>query len=367
MGNFLRLRKNYFLGIDFGTSSIKVVELCYKDQSVHLSNYGWLELPDRTISKEKSIKKEKTTSSELSRKAKALKFLLRKMKIKSGAANVSICSYKGLIVFLNMPNVKESELAKAIEFEATKYIPTPIKDVFLSWDIVSRQKSNNKVLGEKEQRTNMQILLVAAPKKEVKKFEQIVEKVDLDVNSLELDIFSLGRSLARSKEKVYLIVDMGAKVTNIILMDSGTIKINHSLNVGGDEITKEISSAMNISWSRAEKFKKNSENILNNKDIPLRVTLNIIINEIGKVLALHKKNNGTKVETVVISGGVAQIKDADKYFTSKLNLLTILGNPWDKIIIADQKITDKSFEIASIFATATGLALKGIEQYRRDK
>jgi type IV pilus assembly protein PilM len=371
MGNFFGLRKNYFLGIDFGTSSVKVVELCYKKNSVYLSNYGWADFF------EKNSKQKTKTSIEY--KSKILKTLLRRMKLKAGAADISICSYKGLVVFLNMPNVKESELAEAVKFEASKYIPMPIEEVFLSWDVVSRQKNEktinrmeafNKKRDDKkeEERSNMQILLVVAPKNEVKKYEKIVEKVDLDVDSLELDIFSLGRSLAKSKDgKKNLIVDMGAKVTNIILVDDKVIKINHSLNTGGNEITKDIAAALNISWSRAEKFKKSSADILNNEEISLKITLNNIINEIKKVTTLYRKNNEGKINSIIISGGMAQIKGADKYFFKKLGLPTVLGNPWEGLIIDEKKIAEQSVKIAPIFSVATGLALKGVEQYRRNK
>ena len=134
MLEFLKGKKNHFIGIDFGTSAIKVVELSYRDQQIYLENYGIVELNFDGQSERSDADNASSYEQKLN---DALRTLVKKMGLKNGSQSyVSIPGFSGLITIIELPEMQQEELAKAIQFEAHKYIPSSLDEVAMSWEIV---------------------------------------------------------------------------------------------------------------------------------------------------------------------------------------------------------------------------------------
>lgn len=365
------LSKNYFLGIDFGTSSIKIVELEYKNGSSFLSNYGWIEIPQKKKASDFEIKNDSEDETE---KIQLLRKLLAEMKVKSKSAYIAMGSFKGLSAMITVTDIHEDNLEDVIRAEAGKYIPVSLDEVYLSSDIVSKrtekgEKSNTegkKFLGKGEKET-VDVLLVAAPKDDVHKYERIVEESGLKVASLELDIFSASRSLVGDNLGKFLIIDIGAKVTNIVLVDKGIIRTNRNINVGGDEITKNIASNLNVSWDRAEEFKKKNDYLKEEGKTMVLPMLNLIANESKRLAELVSVGNNLSkpLNKIILVGGGSDVSGIVNVFSDILNGEVVMGNPFERIIIENDVIKANIDKIALKFPVAAGLAIKGVESYKR--
>ena len=134
-------KKNRFIGIDFGTASIKVVELSYKNQKPYLENYGWFDLAG--ISQPVDPNNQKLESYEDKFKA-ALQGLVKSLNLDGSHVHVAIPGFAGLVVLIEFPEMKKEEIDKAIEFEAHKYIPTSVEEVSISWEIVKKEGRSQK-------------------------------------------------------------------------------------------------------------------------------------------------------------------------------------------------------------------------------
>lgn len=361
MFDFFKSKKNYFLGIDFGTSAIKIVELAFKKQKAHLVNYGWADIGFIPEAKSNELK----LLSYDDKLRIYLRNLLLKMKPKINAAYVSMPGYIGLITLLELPNMKPEELERAIQFEARKYIPTTLNEVALGWEIVAK-KDNSSVLVQKGMPAKIQVLMVAAPKKEVTRYEDVVEGAKISIKALELETFSLVRSLVGDDPGTYLVIDIGAKSTNVILVGKGIIKANRNIDIGGNEITATIAESLNISRTRAESFKKEEKDLLNSKESAIIMpTLEFIANEAQRIIGSFKENSReTRIDGVILSGGSAKLIGIAEYFTKMLNLSTQVGQPWKKIVV-DPKIAPVIDKISTSYSVAVGLALRGVEEYKR--
>ena len=139
MFELFKTNKNHFIGIDFGTSSIKMVELSYTNQQTCLENYGFVNLD-----LENHSSPSKQGSLELSLNT-SLKKLIAKMNLKSLKAYISIPGFSGLVTIIELPNMSEAELAKAIQFEAHKYIPSSLDEIAMSWEVIERDAEASKV------------------------------------------------------------------------------------------------------------------------------------------------------------------------------------------------------------------------------
>ena len=361
MVSIFGFKKNFFTGVDFGTSAIKVVELTYKDQKVHLSNYAWADL-SAVASRETMEQRILSYDDKLKL---YLETILERMKLKSDSAYVALPAFIGLLALLELPEMRPDEMEKAVQYEARKYIPTSLSDVSLGWEIVKRE-DDTSVLVKKDSRGKVKILMVAAPIKEVDRYEKIVLSTRLKINALELETFSLVRSLIGDDQGTFLLIDIGARITNIILVDRGIILSNRSVNIGGNEITSSIAESLKIARSRAEAMKMEKRDILNSKESALVLPpLELIINEAQRMMLTGVSNFGKKtIDSVILSGGCAKMTGMEEYFSRMLRVPTMAGKPWQKII-TDARLASDIEKMGTSFSVALGLALRGVEEYRR--
>jgi type IV pilus assembly protein PilM len=364
--------KKYFLGVDIGTSSIKIVELELGGNKPVLSNYGWVSLEE--------LIKEKDS---LALWKKYISKIIQEGKFKGRDAYVSIPSSGSLITLIEFPGMEREDLDQAIRFEAHKYIPVPLEEVVLSWDVIGsvgtektteipRQESDKGLINNSQQKEivplrKVQVLLVAAPKIKVEKYEELIKEVDLELKSMEIEGFSMTRSLIGNDQGNFIIVDMGARVCNIILAEKGIIKVNRNISSGGLDITRAIAKSLNIEEPRADNLKIKGENLITGESKMTFPSMEVIINEIKRIIEAYYRNNGkNKIDSLIISGGTANLKGIVEYFQNSLGIKTIIGNPLSRIEyprILDPKLN----ELKARFSVAVGLALKGVEESLKKK
>lgn len=353
-------KKNHFVGIDFGTSYIKIVELSYHDQKAYLENYGVVDLAMITQAND-----GKTLPYE-ERMIGCLKDLVKSMEMDMKDVMVSIPGFTGLVTLVEFPEMKDDEIDKAIQYEAHKYIPTSLDEIVMSWEVVGKKtESPSPMLANATTNRKVQVLLVAAPKKEIAKYEHLVNGAGLDVKAIELETFSIARSLVGDDAGSYLIVDIGARATNIILVEKGIVRVNRNVDAGGNEITNTIADSMNISKQRAEILKKGGKDLVNGRESIVIPVLELIAGESLRILnSYREKNRDVKIDQVIISGGTSRMKGVTEYFTNTIGINAIAGNPWRRIGY-DNELTKMIEDIGSSFSVAIGLALRGIDEYKR--
>jgi type IV pilus assembly protein PilM len=364
---FKKAKKNHFIGIDFGTSSIKVVELSYENQKAKLENYGIVDL-DCDNSEEQNCN---TGASSYEQKLNAaLKGLILKMNLKSGSnAYVSIPGFSGLITVIELPDMEKDELAKAIQFEAHKYIPSSLDDVAMSWEIVDHSDTTSSLSQQlgKTGGKRIKVLLVAAPKKDIEHYDRLVSGVNFEVSAIELETFSIARSLVGDDTGTFFIIDIGSRATNMILLEKGVVMVNRNIDAGGSEVTTSIADAMSVSRQRSEIFKKGDKDIINGTESALIIpVLELIAGESKRILNAYKeKNKNLRIDGVFLSGGTSKMKGLEEYFSRHLDCQVTIGNPWRKIA-SDEKVAPLIEKLGVSFSVALGLALRGVEEYKRE-
>jgi len=347
---FFSLRKSTFFGIDFGTSSIKAVELTLEKGNPKLLNYGEVDL---TSIEKGAIPEGRSYDEEI---VLYLRALLEKLHPKTDSVSVAMPAFIGLTALIEFPEMKQDELEEAVQFEAHKYIPSSLDDVALSWEIVGfKPRKNEQAPGE------MEILLVAALKNEVARFQSYVEKAGMKMDFLELETFSLVRSIIGKKLGIYLIIDIGSRATNLVLVEDGLVKMTRNLDAGGKEITRSLCEGLNITPERAESLKKSNKDFLNFPESALVFpTLQMVSSEGLRMLEAYKiKNPEKKCSGVVLSGGAGQMSGLQTYYSKIFNLPVEQGNPWQRITYDPKKSPVET--LGASFSVALGLALVGID------
>lgn len=349
--------KPHFLGIDFGTSYIKAVELTLKNDLPVLVNYGYVEM---TFTEGKNAifpaqSPEKMIPAYLSALLKAVKPISKKV-------SLAIPGFSGLITLIELPLMKAEELEQAIPFEAHKYIPSPLEEVAFSWEVVSDHSFEGNPSGKK----TMEVLLVAALRKEVAKYEHYIAESGLAVDLLELEVFSLVRGVAGGKSGTGIIVDIGSRATNLVLFRDGNVRLNRSINTGGNEITSTLEESYHVSWERAEELKCGTKDFFNNPESALVFSaIDLITSEITRIFQLYsEKRHEDSIQEIILSGGTARMQGLSEYFSRLFNVKVSVADPW-KGIQSDESIVPSLDRLGPSFSIAVGLALGGVEGYRK--
>jgi type IV pilus assembly protein PilM len=357
--------KNSFLGIDIGTYSIKVLEVAIKGGRPTVTNYAWISLDDMRSGSQYSFGESWPVY---------LRRILKEAKIESKNAYISIPAAGALITLVEFPNIAREDLDQAIKFEAHKYIPTSLDDVVLSWDVVSidnKDKLIKKVAQSSEEKTaeepssKIQVILVAAPKDKVEKYEQIIVGAGLKLKSVEIDSFSLVRSLVGNDQGNFIVVDIGSKICNIILVEKGVVKVNRNIDAGGRDVTQSIAKNLSVDEERALEMKISGKKLLSGENAIMFPALDMIVQEIRRVLVDYYKNeSGSQVDSIIISGGTANLEGIADFFSQALKIKAVVGNPFSRINF-DKKLEAKIGKIKTQFSVSAGLALKGAEEFFR--
>lgn len=353
--------KKHFLGIDIGGSSIKMAEVKIIDGKPFLSNYAWAPLGEEGLSRNDS-----GASSMDLMMPEYIKRVFKKASFKSRNAYVSVPAFGGLITTIDFPEMIETDMEQAVRFEAHKYIPSSLDEVVLSWDVIGKTSSEENQEGGKKN-GKVQVLLVAAAKSRVLRYENFIKTAGLNLKSIDIEVFPMVRSLIGNDPGTFFIVDIGERACNIILVERGIIKVNRNIDAGGRDITKSIMKGMNISWARAEALKVSGKNFFEKESAMKFIVLDLISGEIERITNAYLKGGmNKKIDGLVLSGGTARLTGIADYFSNKLNLQTIIGNPFRRLNY-NQSLEPLVDELKTSFSVCVGLALKGADEYLMKK
>lgn len=358
-------KEKSILGIDIGTSSIKLVQLKKDDGIFKLENYAQLILADYLKGGDNPIQTS-TLKMQDSQVAGLLKNLIEVSKVTTKRAVFSVPLFSSFVTLIEMPKMTMDEIAQAISFEARQYVPVPINEVVLDWSVVGTvlsEASTKEMLdvGKKEIKgEKLQVLLVAVPKEVVEKYHRIARFSNLELIGLEIESFALAKALVQKDLRPVCILDIGARSTNICIVENGYVKLTHNIDTSGSDITKALANSLNVSLERAESLKKEQGLKLGEieRDIynVLTSMLDVILNEVEKYISLYFKKTNKNIEKIILAGGSSFMPGLDEYVFNRLKIQTEIANPFKQVQYSSV-LNPIIKEIGPIFAIPIGLVM----------
>jgi type IV pilus assembly protein PilM len=342
-----------FLGVDIGTTSIKLAEIAQGPKKPQLLNYGWLETSGYL---ERFNDALQTSSLRILEKdtAEILKFLISQVKPKTNHVIASLPSFAAFVTLLEIPAMPPADTTKAVIFQARQYIPLPISEITLDWLKVG-EKENEE--GVKKQ----QILLISVPNERINCYRSIFKKAGLNLAALEIESLSLTRALINNDPTPTLLVDIGGRSTNIAVVDGGFWKYNGRTDFAGANLTQAISSSINIEVKRAEELKKRRGLLGTGGEYELSTLmfpfLDVIIQEVRRVKNIYEKEYQGKIERIILVGGGANLLGIEDYCSKQLELPVVKGAPFNRISYPPG-LEPMINELGPSLAVAIGLGIK---------
>ncbi len=338
---------SFVVGLDIGTSSIKAVILSHGGKNPKLVAFGSIAAPQPGISSEADI--------DLEAEAKAIQSLLTSIKAPGNSVVIALPESKIFTrVIGDFPYLTDDELASTIRYSAEEFVPLPIDQVNLYWQIIARSKERN----------NTAAIVVASPKNTVNKYLRVLDFAKLKPIALETELIATTRALMGANQfaPTTLIVQLGANSTDFAVVSKGLILLTRSIATGGMALTRAISQYLNFEPAQAEEYKKVYgilENQLEGKIYQvLKPLVDVIVSETQRVIqSFEAKNSNNPIKRIVLTGGGAKLPGLVIYFAHNLGLEIQEADPW-AFVEKDPSIQQKLLADATHYTVAVGLALR---------
>lgn len=340
------MAKDYCIGLDIGSFSIKAVVLSHKTKPVSLVSFGSIAAPQPGVASENPF--------ELEAEAKSIKTLLTSIKAPDAPVVVALPESKIFTrVISDLPFLSDEELASSIRYSAEEFVPLPTDQVNLYWQVINRSKPQN----------NTSVFVVASPKNTVNKYLKMLDFIKIKPHALETELIAATRALVGNNPyaPTTLIVQLGSHSTDFAVVSKGLILLTRSIGTGGMALTRAISQYLNFEPVQAEEYKKvygMLEDQLGGKIFQvLKPLVDIILTEAQRVIqSFQAKNVQNPIKRVVLSGGGAKLPGLVIYFANTLGLEIQEADPW-YFIGKDKSLQAKLVDSAQ-YTIAVGLALR---------
>lgn len=338
-----------FFGLDIGSYNLKVVQLVKSGKQYRLVAFG------SGPSTRKGLASE--SDADLTALAGAIKKLHQEAKISTKNVTTALPQDQVFTRTVNLPPLSEEELRSAIKWEAEQYVPIPLEEATIAYQVVGQIKVDT------QQKT--QVLIVAAPKKLVDKTLRVLKAAGLNCVGLETEIVAMARSLVPPGGDIALVIDLGAKATDMAVVENGLVVFSRSIATAGEALTRAVASGLGLDPTQAEAYKKaygvDPQKLEGKVREAIGPILDVVVKEIEKTVEYYRSETKKTVKRVILSGGTAGLPEVVGLMASKLSLEIQIGDPFIQVVMEEALKKQFSQAQAPLFTIAVGLAMKNLD------
>lgn len=345
------------LGLDIGSSSVRAAEVSTKTDPPTMERFASVELPRGSVAGGEI--------ADPAAVAGALKQLVAKGRFSVKRTAIGIGNQKVVVRQIDMPVMEEEELRGALQFQAQEYIPIPIEDAILDFQILE------EVTDESGERV-LKVLLVAAQREMVGGFVAVVQEAGLDPAVVDLNPFAAMRALASSTQLLgpresEAIIDIGAGITNIVVHEQGKPRFVRILPMGGGDITDALVAGLSIDAIEAEEAKARIGLSPEGGPVAAEGAAKLIeqraaafIDEVRGSIDYYLTQPGSpRINTVILTGGGSKLPGLHERLGSAIHLPIEEGQPLTRVRLGKISQTpDELGQLSAVCAVAIGLAMR---------
>ena len=344
------MRKREAVAFDIGSNSIKLVQMAQTKKGWELVKMGMAELPPEAIVDGSIIDSMTVTNT--------LRELVKEHGVKVRDAVSSLTGHSVIIKKVSFPAMTEDELADSIQWEAEQYIPFPISDVNIDFQILG---------ADTDGRGQMDVMLVAVKKDVINDYTNVIKEAGLNPVVIDVDSFALENMMeinypVTPGENIAM-VNIGASITSISVIMGGLTIFTRSIPMGGNQFTEELQRQLNVSFKDAEDLKlrrkesdNDAEQLISSIDL---VSTNLTF-EVKRSLDFFLGGaQGSYVSKIYLSGGGSKVSGLQNLMQEKTSIPVELANPFKGVEASSKHFDkDKLKEAAPFFGVAVGLATR---------
>lgn len=347
------------LGVDVGTSTIKIVQLRKDRGKLVLDTYGEIALgpfAERPIGAAVPFDPDIVSN--------ALLQLLHDTNVSTKTAYIGIPSSASLVFVLNLPESALNSLKEIVPLESRKYIPVPINEVSLDWmeiPVFIRPNENDASRGDDGE--FMREVLVAATRIDaLSLYTSMSAQVTLEAQQYEIETFSALRAVLTRELSPVALVDIGASRVRVAIVHYGVIRTFHTMSRGGVQLTENLARVIDVPFEKAEHIKR-SEGLQSGREPVIRTLRSGaegIVAEIQNTVLQFERTYHKAVTKVVLSGGGARMIGLPELVHQMMSIDVELADPFSRA--SNPEFLNPVLQAnGPDFTVAFGLALRGFE------
>ncbi len=342
------------VGVDIGTSSIKVCQLKDGRRGPTLVRFGYAPLPPQAI-----------VDGQVMDAASVISTLVKVMRdthIREREVAVSVSGQSVIIRKITVPMMTPAELREQIQWEAEQHIPFDIKDVEVDYQVLKRRPESSQ----------MDLLLVAAKKDHINDYAALVRSAKLRPIVCDIDAFTVQNLFEFShgvvEDKTIALLNVGAGLASLNIMSAGVSGFTREIAAGGNSVTEQIQKQLAIPFDQAEAYKCGGQagNPTPHGIVPqqavavMEAAADTIAAEIQRSLDFYMATSGeTEISTVFLSGGTSNLPLLAPAIQRRTRVAVEVWSPIERFQV-DAKSVDVALltQRAPQLAVALGLALR---------
>ncbi len=355
---FLKRKKPNILGLDISSTSVKLLELAQDGDKYRVQSLAVEPLPDNAVV-EKNIQDVEAVGETI---LKAVKRSGTKVK----DAAVAVAGSAVITKIINMPaGLSDSDLEAQIEMEADQYIPYPLEEINLDFEVI----------GESENSPDTVDVLLAASRSENIELRSAAlalgglhpKIVDVEAYTIENSSKLIAHQMKHDEEsenddKIIAVVDIGATMTSLNVVENNQLIYTREQSFGGKQLTEEIMRRYGLAYDEAGRLKK--EGGLPDNYIPevLEPFKETIAQQVSRFLQFfYTSGQHNAVDLIVLAGGCASIPGIDELVESQLDTATVIANPFAEMSLSSKVNPQSLSNDAPSLMIACGLAMRSFD------
>ena len=322
-------------GLDIGNFSVKVVLL--REGSQEVMGVGKAPLP---------------TNPSPEKLVLAIRNACQAAGFNGRQVNAAIGGHSVIIRYIQLPKMTREELKSSVEFEADKYIPFNVKDVWLDCQILEEREEAKRILA----------LLVAAKKELVTHRLTLIQEAGLECAVLDVDTFAVVNAFEAAsprlpKSEVMALIDLGSEGTNINILRNQKVLFSREIPIGGARLTQAIAEKLGAQESLAETLKLRPGDRLKDLREAIGPVLENLIGELRLSFDYFESQYDKRVERLFLSGGSSRLAGLTPLLKEQFQAEVALWNPFEGISLSET-VSNALKDGREEFAVAFGLALR---------
>ncbi len=347
------------VGIDIGSDTIKVVELAGSYRSgFRLVRMGVA--PSPPVAMRDGVP---TAPEELGSHVRAL---LDKTAIRLDRVVMGVGGQAVTVREVRVPPMTKQELTAAVRYEAERYLPYNIKEVYMDYQVLGETTEDNRRM--------LDVIVVAARQDVVDQIVAVADAARVQLRVLDVESFALLRSAVPTTTdgQTTAVVDFGAEASDILITEGPRLRFTRNIPIGGAVLLNAIHEAMDVDVATARSMLEEKGEVLEegatSSDHTTERLHDIIAPHIGDLVTeirrsldyYQTRSRSAVVNQILLAGGLAKLKNLDRTVAAELGLTTAVTSPFVNIKVNPQAFPPDRLEaLGPTMAVAVGLAMRG--------
>ncbi len=350
MISLLRKRSKATVALDIGSNIVKCLRIDHTGEQPIITNFAMIELMPDAIVEGEIMDREMVVE--------AIRECVNQADIKDDDVSTSIGGRSVIVKKIIMDKMASADAEEAIFWEAEQHVPFDIDDICLDFQIVREDIGANQ----------MEILLVAAKKETVQSHAELIREADLRPVLVDVDAFAVQNAWEATNggpsEDVVGLMNVGADVTSICVIQNGTPYFTRDLNVGTNRLVEEFQKEFGVSFDEARDFVAHPEKVDEADADRLVEIVRSVAQDLStgidrSISYLRTSGDAESIDRVVLSGGGARFPGLQDLLAEHGQYEVEIGDPLSGVGYEPEVFANEDVDaLAPLLTVGVGLGLR---------